>query len=347
MKKIFTSKLFPKKKTNFLSSSIFKTSYSFIDMNVFVCASKCMLVIVLYFYHNIGIILIPEIAIFFTNILKCFKILLNKHSMSSSANSVPNKITKIVTVSPALPILSSNKTIGPLPPPQLRPTNHNQNNENIKPSSATKVQKQDENLPNPNTQQAEQKKEKSSVNVRHVKSKNVIIDYKSNFVNSKNGVNAPMINQKVNIDIKTTPNNNMAPRSENSNQENKNPSPNAQLYQKLLKLVSESNESSPQLSFQMSTLLSNPNIKTQLKKLHNQLLQNPNEYIPKLETILQNDSKNNDSSTQKRNPSVDRSDKTNPKPESDCQINNKTVLIHKKQDVNYSMITTGPVSKNN
>ena len=159
-----------------------------------------------------------------------------------------------------------------------------------------------------------------------------------------------MIDQKVNIDIKTTtPTNNTALKSENSSQEDKNPSPNAQLYQKLLKLVSESNESSPQLSFQMNTLLSNPNIKTQLKKLHSQLLQNPNEYIPKLETILQNDSKNNnaDGSKQKRNPSVDKSDKTNPKSESDCQINNKTVLINKKQDVNYSMITTGPISKNN
>lgn len=36
----------------------------------------------------------------------------------------------------------------------------------------------------------------------------------------------------------------------------------------------------------MHTLLSNPNIKAQLKQLHSQLLKNPNQYLPQLENIL-------------------------------------------------------------
>lgn len=62
-------------------------------------------------------------------------------------------------------------------------------------------------------------------------------------------------------------------------------SPNVQLYQKLLHLVS-ADFSSSQLSSQMSTLLSNPNIRARLKQLHVQLLQDPNQYWPKLESIL-------------------------------------------------------------
>lgn len=72
-----------------------------------------------------------------------------------------------------------------------------------------------------------------------------------------------------------------------------NPSPNAVLYQKLLELVSTSADLANQseLSTQMSTLLSNPNIKARLKQLHTQLLKDPNEYWPKLENILLDDSK--------------------------------------------------------
>jgi hypothetical protein len=63
-------------------------------------------------------------------------------------------------------------------------------------------------------------------------------------------------------------------------------SPNAQLYQKLLKLISSSSSYSEQINSQMSTLLANPNIKAQLKQLHSQLLKNPNQYLPQLESIL-------------------------------------------------------------
>lgn len=72
-----------------------------------------------------------------------------------------------------------------------------------------------------------------------------------------------------------------------------NPSPNALLYQKLLELVSNSADLANQseLSSQMNTLLSNPNIKARLKQLHTQLLKDPNEYWPKLENILLDDTK--------------------------------------------------------
>ena len=65
-------------------------------------------------------------------------------------------------------------------------------------------------------------------------------------------------------------------------------SPNAQLYQKLQSLVSNSSFDQPndQISLQVNKLLSNPNIKQQLKQLHTQLLENPNQYLPQLETIL-------------------------------------------------------------
>ena len=63
-------------------------------------------------------------------------------------------------------------------------------------------------------------------------------------------------------------------------------SPNAQLYQKLLKLISSSSSYSEQINSQMNTLLANPNIKAQLKQLHTQLLKNPNQYLPQLENIL-------------------------------------------------------------
>lgn len=78
-----------------------------------------------------------------------------------------------------------------------------------------------------------------------------------------------------------------------SNRNFSNPSPNALLYQKLLELVSTSADLANQneLSTQMSTLLSNPNIKARLKQLHTQLLKDPNEYWPKLENILLDDSK--------------------------------------------------------
>lgn len=63
-------------------------------------------------------------------------------------------------------------------------------------------------------------------------------------------------------------------------------SPNAQLYQKLLKLISSSSSYSEQINSQMNALLSNPNIKAQLKQLHSQLLKNPSQYLPQLENIL-------------------------------------------------------------
>ncbi|RNA26689.1 hypothetical protein BpHYR1_030289, partial [Brachionus plicatilis] len=64
-------------------------------------------------------------------------------------------------------------------------------------------------------------------------------------------------------------------------------SPNAQLYHKLLKLVSDSvNLSDSELSSQFNVLMSNGHIRTRLKQLHTQLLQDPNHYWPKLEKIL-------------------------------------------------------------
>ena len=70
------------------------------------------------------------------------------------------------------------------------------------------------------------------------------------------------------------------------NQQQAPVSPNAQLYQKLLKLISSSSSYSEQINSQMNTLLANPNIKAQLKQLHSQLLKNPNQYLPQLENIL-------------------------------------------------------------
>jgi hypothetical protein len=85
---------------------------------------------------------------------------------------------------------------------------------------------------------------------------------------------------------------NISTGSDNS-RTSSNASPNALLYQKLLELVSNSADLANQneLSTQMNTLLSNPNIKARLKQLHTQLLKDPNEYWPKLENILLDDSK--------------------------------------------------------
>lgn len=63
-------------------------------------------------------------------------------------------------------------------------------------------------------------------------------------------------------------------------------SPNTQLYQKLLHLVSHSTYPSNEIMSNMSTLLSNPNIISQVKKLHTQLLKDPNQYLPQLENII-------------------------------------------------------------
>lgn len=64
-------------------------------------------------------------------------------------------------------------------------------------------------------------------------------------------------------------------------------SPNALLYHKLLKLVSDSvNLSDSELSSQFNVLMNNAHIRTRLKQLHTQLLQDPNHYWPKLEKIL-------------------------------------------------------------
>ncbi len=63
-------------------------------------------------------------------------------------------------------------------------------------------------------------------------------------------------------------------------------SPNTQLYQKLLHLVSHSTYQSNEIMSNMNTLLSNPNIITQVKKLHSQLLKDPNQYLPQLENII-------------------------------------------------------------
>lgn len=64
-------------------------------------------------------------------------------------------------------------------------------------------------------------------------------------------------------------------------------SPNALLYHKLLKLVSDSvNLSDSELSSQFNVLMNNPHIRSRLKQLHMQLLQDPNHYWPKLEKIL-------------------------------------------------------------
>jgi hypothetical protein len=62
-------------------------------------------------------------------------------------------------------------------------------------------------------------------------------------------------------------------------------SPNGHLYHKLLRLVSNSTDYSEAIASQMDTLLANPNIKSQLKKLHMQLLQDPDQYLKQLEHI--------------------------------------------------------------
>ena len=62
--------------------------------------------------------------------------------------------------------------------------------------------------------------------------------------------------------------------------------PNAALYQKLLQLVSMSSTYGDQVNSQMNDLLSNPEIRLQLRQLHTQLLKNPNQFLPKLEALL-------------------------------------------------------------
>jgi hypothetical protein len=70
---------------------------------------------------------------------------------------------------------------------------------------------------------------------------------------------------------------------------------NALLYEKLMNLVSDSSIdlSNEQMSVQINRLLSNPNIKHQLKQLHSQLLANPSHYLPQLENILLSGSSSN------------------------------------------------------
>lgn len=66
-----------------------------------------------------------------------------------------------------------------------------------------------------------------------------------------------------------------------------NRSPNSQLYEKLLKMISDSSDLN--LTYEMNSLLTNPVIKSRLKRLHQQLLQNPNHLLPKFESIIKND----------------------------------------------------------
>ena len=66
-------------------------------------------------------------------------------------------------------------------------------------------------------------------------------------------------------------------------------SPNTQLYHQLVKLLSNptpGSENNLLISSQIEALLANPKIKSQLKQLHSQLLQNPDLYIPQLEQIV-------------------------------------------------------------
>ncbi|CAF0750145.1 unnamed protein product [Brachionus calyciflorus] len=118
-------------------------------------------------------------------------------------------------------------------------------------------------------------------------------------------------------------------------------SPNAQLYQKLLKLVSDSVDlTDSEISKQMSTLLSNPHIKTRLKQLHSQLLQDPNQYWPKLESILLFDNPGKDSFKLQNLPSLQKKlqnvihdlvDLKKYYSESSASINNNNTILNNKQ----------------
>ncbi len=67
-----------------------------------------------------------------------------------------------------------------------------------------------------------------------------------------------------------------------------NSSPNAVLYQKLLRMISSSNDMGV-MSSQMSSLLANPVVKERLQRLHQQLLLNPGHFLPKFENIIRSD----------------------------------------------------------
>jgi hypothetical protein len=125
-------------------------------------------------------------------------------------------------------------------------------------------------------------------NIKHIRSQNVIIDLNQSApqndiighsnsqsnIKNKSGLNSSHM-MTLAADVKV-----------NSGPSLGQPSPNTQLYQKLLHLVSNSSEYSSQITSQMSTLLLNPNIRAHLKKLHMQLLEDPDHYLPQLESIL-------------------------------------------------------------